>query len=166
MNLNAIFSQMGISTSMTQDVTLLLVLVLISFIFGMFIGRSRLITVLINTYVSFAILTVIPETYLTDYTTALLIFFAMLVVLTIIGKKMFEISISGSGPDFLWRVFGVSFLEILLLASITISLMPKKAALIYVSKTAYDYLASPNFQLLWMIAPLIGIFFIHKKLNR
>ncbi|MFA7319496.1 MAG: hypothetical protein WC022_02765 [Parcubacteria group bacterium] len=166
MNLNSIFSQMGISASVTQDVTLILVLILISFIFGMFVGRSRLITVLINTYVSFAILTVIPRTYLTDYNSAILIFFALLVVLTIFGKKIFEISISGSGPDFLWRVFGVSFLEVLLLVSITISLMPKKAALVYVSKTAYDYLAAPNFQLLWMIAPILGILFIHKKLNR
>lgn len=166
MNLNSIFAQMGVSASMTQDVTLILALVLVSFIFGMLVGRSRLITVLINTYVSFAILTVIPKTYLTDYNSAILAFFVLLVVLTILGKKIFEISISGSGPDFLWRVFGVSFLEVLLLTSIMISLMPKKAALVYVSKTAYDYLAGPNFQLIWMVAPLLGILFIHKKLNR
>ena len=166
MNLNAIFSQLGISASMTQDVILLLVIILVSFVFGMFVGRSRLVTVLINTYVSFAILMVIPKTYLTDYNTSLLIFFALLVLLTIFGKKIFEISISGSGPDFLWRVFGVSFLEIMLLTSITLSMMPKKEALVYVSKTAYGYLASPNAQFLWMVVPLVGIFFIHKKLNR
>lgn len=166
MNLNSIFSQMGISASMTQDVTLLLAIVLVSFIFGMFVGRYRLVTVLINTYVAFAVLTVIPNDYLTDYTSVLLAFFALLVGLTLLGKKIFEISISGSGPDFLWRVFGVSFLEIVLLTSITLSMMPKKEALVYVSKTAYGYLASPNAQFLWMIAPLVGIFFIHKKLNR
>ncbi len=166
MNLNSILAQLGISASMTQDVTLLLALLLVSFIFGMFVGRTRLITVVINTYVAFAILAVIPKTYLTDYNTALLTFFALLVVLTIFGKKIFEISISGSGPDFLWRVFGVSFLEVLLLVSIAISLMPKKVALVYVSKTAYDYLAAPNFQLLWMVLPLIGVLLIHKKLNR
>jgi len=151
---------------MTQDVTLLLALVLVSFVFGMFVGRSRLVTVLINIYVSFAILTVIPRTYLTDYNSAILVFFVLLVLLTIFGKKIFEISISGSGSDFLWRVFGVSFLEVILMTSIMISLMPKKAALVYVSKTAYDYLAGPNFQFLWMVAPILGILFIHKKLNR
>lgn len=166
MDLNVILSRVGISTSMTQDVTLLLVVVLASFIFGMFIGRYRLVTVLINIYVAFALLHVVPDGYLTTTAAMLLFFFVLLIILTLFDKKIFEISISGSGPDFLWRVFGVSFLEIALLASITLSVMPKKEALMLVSKNAYFYLASPNAQLFWMALPLLAIFFMHKRLNR
>lgn len=161
-----IFSNLGLSTSLAQDVMLLLLVVLISFVFGMFIGKRRLVTVLINTYVSFTILAVVPKGYLLSYTSVLIFFYALLIVLTIFGDKLFEITISGSGSGFLGRVFSVSFLEVMLLFSITLSVMPKYEALQYVSRTAYGYLAGPNFQFLWMIAPLLLLIFIHKRLGR
>ena len=166
MNFNSIFSQIGVPASMAQDVMFLLVIALVSFIFGMLIGKHRLITVLINIYASFAILKVVPGGYLTTYSAVLLFFFAVLVALTILGKSLFEISISGSGSGFLWRVFMVSFLEVALLASITLSIMPKKEALLYVSKTVYGYMVLPNAQFLWMVAPLAALFIIHKRLGR
>ena len=39
MNLTTILSSLGISTRFTQDITLLIVVVLLSFIFGIFIGN-------------------------------------------------------------------------------------------------------------------------------
>jgi len=145
---------------------LLLALVFISFIFGMFIGRYRLLTVLINTYVSFAILSVIPPGFISDYSYELIAFLTLVVGLTLLGKKIFEIHISGAGSGFLWRVFAMSFLEVTLLLSIILSILPKKTALSYVSSSSLDYLASPNARLIWMVAPLIFLFFIHKRLNR
>lgn len=166
MNLATIFSKIGLPQSLFQDMTLVLVIVFISFIFGMFVGRYKLITILINIYVSLAILTAVPEGYLTEYTHRLIFFFALLIILTLVSKRLFEIYISGSGSGFLWRVFIMSFLEVVFLISITLSLLPKKTALEYVSKTAYDYLASPIAHFVWMIIPLAFIFVIHKRLNR
>lgn len=151
---------------MSQDIILLLVIIFVSFIFGMFMGKYKLISILVNIYASLAIVNAIPEKYLDDYLYKLIAFLIVIVALTLAGKKLFEIHISGSGTGFLWRVFAMSFLEVVMLISIILTFMPKKTALGYVSPSAYEYLASENIRLLWIIAPLAFMFFIHKKLNR
>jgi hypothetical protein len=166
MNLSLIFSKLGIPASMSQDITLLLAIALISFVFGMFIGRYKLITVLINIYVSLALIAAVPEKYYTDYTYKLILFFVLLTILTIVSKRLFEIYISGSGSGFLWRVFAMSFLEVMMLISVTLTLLPKKVALEYVSLTSYEYLATDPAKLVWLVVPLLFMFFIHKRLNR
>jgi hypothetical protein len=166
MNLSLLFAKLGISASLSQDITLFFVIALVSFVFWMFIGRYKIITVLINIYVSLAIMSAVPEKYFTDYTFKLILFYALVVALTIVSKKLFEIYISGSGSGFLWRVFAMSFLEVMMLLSITLVLVPKKVALGYVSPTSYDYLTADMARLLWMVLPLILMFAIHKRLNR
>ena len=164
MNLSLILSQIGLSAKTTQDVVLLLIVVLASFIFGISIGRLKLVPVLISSYISVALLSVFPKDILSDYSYSLFLFFGVIVFLTTFGRKMFEIPISGSGKSFLWRIFVMSFLEIMLLLSVALSLIPKKIALGYISTSSYDYLVSSNFAFFWMIAPLLCMFFIHKKL--
>jgi hypothetical protein len=166
MNLSLILSKLGVSQDMAQDATLLLVVVFASFIFGMFIGRYKLVTILINIYVSLAILAAVPVGYINGYTQTLIVFFATLITLTLVSKRLFEIYISGSGSGFLWRIFAMSFLEVVFLISVVLSILPKKVALEYVSANSYDYLASPIAQFVWMIIPLAFIFVIHKRLNR
>lgn len=166
MNLSLLFSKLGISASLSQDITLFFVIALVSFVFGMFIGRYKIITVLVNIYVSLAIINAVPEKYFTDYTYKLLLFYALVVTLTIVSKKLFEIYISGSGSGFLWRVFAMSFLEVMMLISVTLTLVPKKVALEYVSPASFDYLATDMARLFWMVLPLIFMFTIHKRLNR
>ncbi len=166
MNLSVIFSQMGLSAKTAQDVMLFLVIALVSFIYGMSIGRSRLITILINIYVSVALLSVFPKAILPDYTYNLILFFGVIILLTILGRKMFEIQLSGSGKGFLWRVFAMSFLEVVLMLSVALALVPKKIALGYISPNSYGYLVSENFAFLWMLLPLVFMFMIHKKILR
>jgi hypothetical protein len=166
MNLSLLLSKLGLSTSLSQDITLLLIVIFVSFVFGMFIGRFKLISILINIYVSLSIISAVPEKYLTDYTYKLLGFLILVTLLSLVGKKLFEIHISGAGTGFLWRVFAMSFLEVVMLISIILTMLPKKIALDYVSASSYAYLASENARLIWLIAPLAFMFFIHKRLNR
>lgn len=166
MNLSLLLSKLGLSTNISQDITLLLVIIFVSFIFGMFMGRYKLISILINIYVSLAIISAVPEIYITDYTYRLSGFLIMVILLTLAGKKLFEIHISGAGTGFLWRVFAMSFLEVIMLISILLTFVPAKIALDYVSPTSYDYLASENARLIWLVAPMVFMFFIHKRLNR
>lgn len=166
MDIGVFLGKLGVSQALTQDISLLIVIALLSFVFGMFIGRYKLITILINIYVAFAIIMVVPSRYLVDYVYKLIFFLAGVIILTLISKRLFEIYISGSGSGFLWRVFMMSFLEVVFLISIILSIVPKKIALGYISPTAYIYLASDNARLVWMIIPLAFMFFIHKKLNR
>lgn len=166
MNLSLIFSKLGISQDIAQDVTLLLTIVLASFIFGMLIGRYRIVSILINIYISFAIVTVIPEKFFEDYTLKLIFFLGIIVSLALFNRRLFEVYFTGSGSGFLWRVFAMSFLEVMLLLSITLSFLPKKIALGYVSAKAFDYLAFGTAPLIWMVIPIVFLIFVHKRLNR
>jgi hypothetical protein len=166
MDFNALLSKIGLSADLTQDITLILVMAAASVVFGLFIGRFRLITILINIYVALAIVSATPDKYFKDYSYEIGFFALLVVVFTFLGKSLFEIHISGAGSGYLWRVFVMSFIEVAMLISIILSLMPKAAALGYVSQTAYGYLASPGARFIWMTLPIVFILFIHKRLNR
>jgi hypothetical protein len=166
MNLANIFSQIGLTTQMSQDVTLLFAVIFVSFIFGMFIGRYKLVSILINIYISLTLTRAIPEKLFSDFLYSLIFFFVCVIIFTLVGKKLFEIHVSGMGSSYLWKVFVLSFFEVVLLISITLTMIPKKLALEYVSASSFEYLASSNWQFFWLIAPLVFVFFIQKKFSR
>lgn len=163
MNLSSILSKVGLSTSLTQDITLLLVIVLASFLFGVFIGRSRLMAVLLNIYISFAAVSAIPVEYLTDSSYKILAFLILLVFLSIWGKKIIEVTMGNVGSGFMWKIFTLSFLEVVLILSVVLSFTPRKSALQYVSASSYGYLVDDPMRLVWMAAPLLFMFFIHSR---
>lgn len=166
MNPITILSSLGVPANLTQDIMLLLFVALASFIYGTLIGRWRLMTALINIYTAFAVVTVIPADLIADYNTKLLIFFILLVGLTLLSKRFFDISFSGSGANYMLRVFAMSFLEIALVLSIVFSMLPKKAALGYISADAYGYLVTGWAPLVWMVLPLVYMFFMYRKMHR
>ena len=166
MNLSLVLSKLGLSQSLTQDVTLLLVVLLLSFIFGISIGRSKLITILANIYAAFAIFSAIPSGIFKDYTYNVIIFLALIVALTLLSKKLLEVPFYISGSGFLWRVFLLSFLEVALVLGIIMKILPKKVALSYISASSLGYLTSPNMFIFWMVAPLLFVLLIHHRINR
>ena len=166
MDIGSLLTKIGLSASLAQDVSLLIVVTLASFVFGMFLGRYKLITILINIYAAYAVMLNVPEKYFTEYTYKLIFFLAGVVGLTLLSRQLFEVYISGSGPRFLWRVFVMSFFEIGLMLSIVLTIIPQKIASEYISSTAFEYLATENARLAWMVLPMICLFFVSKYLNR
>lgn len=163
MNLSSIIAKLGISSSLAQDLTLLVVIILISVFFAIFIGRTRLVSVLLSAYISVALLSVAPAGFLVDYTYELLAFLILVVMLTIFGKGIFETSVSGMGSRFMWRSFALSFLEVVMLISVVVSIIPKKVALGYVSASSYGYLVAGAMSFVWMAAPLVFLLFIQRR---
>jgi hypothetical protein len=163
MDLYSIFSQIGISPKIAQDVVLVLFVAFISFVYGMLVGRYRLIPALINIFASFAILSAVPGNVLPDYTSKLILFFALWGGLTIFSRKFFDVPFYGSGTSFLWRVFSMSFLQGVLLLSIAFSIIPRKVALTYISPNALGYLTEGWAPLIWMTLPLAYLFFIYRR---
>ena len=163
MNLATILSKLGIATSLTQDITLLIVIALASFLFAVFIGKSKLAAVLVGSYISFALVSVVPAEYLAGNGYKFLAFLAIVVALTIWGGKMIDISIGGIGSGFMWKIFVMSFLEVIMLLSIVVAFMPKKDALVYISPSSYGYLINDPMRLIWMAAPLIFLLFVQRK---
>jgi len=166
MNLNIMLSKLGLSASMAQDATLFLVILLLSFVFGVSIGRAKLITILANIYVAFSIFSVIPGKLIPDYTYDVITFLSLIVGLTLFSGKLIEVPFHISGSGFLWRVFALSFLEVVLVLSVIVNMIPKKEALSYISSSSYGYLVSSNMLLVWMVAPLVFLALIHNKVNR
>ena len=166
MNFSLILSKLGLSQKLSQDVTLILIVALISFVYGMLLGKYKIMTVLINIYVSFALISVIPKDFLSDYDTKLLLFFVLVAGLTLISKRFFDLSMSGSGSYYLLRVFLMSFLQVALVLSIIFSIVPKKVAMEYISLDAYGYLTNGWMPAIWMALPLAFMFFVYKRFSR
>ncbi len=146
------------------DISFFLAFFVISVAFGMVVGRFRLVNVLINVYIAIAILTVVPSNILAIHnSSAFIIFILAITALTLVDSHLFDIHISGSGGKFFWRLFMMSFFEMGLIFSVLVSFWQKKTVLKYVSNSTYDYFASSNAQIFWMIIPLAFLFFINKK---
>jgi hypothetical protein len=163
MQLDKIFMNLGLAKSATELATLLLVLLVVSTIFWLLIGRFRLHNFLINVYISYAITLVLPKEATTLLGNFQVIFFiAVIAGLTFLNKYLFDIHQSGSGLA-IWQVFIMSALEVLLVLSIVIALLPVKEVLRYISKDALIYFTMPWWKLAWMILPLAFLVFIKKR---
>lgn len=162
-----ILVKFGLTENLAGDISFLIVFLFISIAFGMFVGRYRLINVLINVYIAIAVLTVIPKEVLEPVSlAALFVFVATVIILTMIDSHLFDIHISGSGGSFFWRLFVMSFFEAGLIFSVMISSWGSKTMLKYISSDVYELFASPYARIFWMLVPLIVLFFINKKENK
>lgn len=163
MQLEKIFSGLGLAKSTTELVTLLFVMVTISALFWVFIGRFRLHNFLINIYISYAILAVLPTEIMNmNKYFQIIAFFGFLIILTLMNRYLFDIHQNGSGLA-LWQVFVMSFLEVGLILSIILVFIPAKEALKYLSKDAIFYFTSVWARLIWMALPLLFLIFVNKR---
>lgn len=162
--LEDLFIKFGLSSILAKDISFMIFFLLISVAFGMFIGRFRLINVLINVYIAIAVLTVMPKEIFTPYSLAALFFFVVaVVVLTMVDSHLFDIHISGSGGSFFWRLFVMSFFEAGLIFSVLINFWDKNTLLKFISIDIYNIFAFEYMRIFWMLVPLGVLFFINKK---
>lgn len=163
MQLDKLFLKFGLASSAAELVTLVLVLLVLSTIFWLLIGRFRLHNFLINIYISLAILQVMPKDIMAfSKNYSLLVFLIFVVLLTLLNQYLFDIHQSGSGLA-LWQVFLMSFFEVVLLLSIIFSLLPVKDVTVYISKNSLSYFSDPWWRLAWMVAPLAFLVFVKKR---
>ncbi|HAV11044.1 MAG TPA: hypothetical protein DCX32_00640 [Candidatus Moranbacteria bacterium] len=159
-DLLAKFTQSGIVAELSAIGAVLLV---ISVMFWLVIGRFRLHNALINIYISFAILQVAYEEILAfGKFMPISVFLILVVFLTLVDSNLFEIHLSGSGLA-IWQVIVLSFLEAGLLVSIVSSLVPEKQILKYISIDSFEYFVSPLASILWMVAPLAFLILIGRR---
>ena len=112
MDLSALLLKIGISQQLTQDVSLVLIILLASFLFGMLVGRHRIMAVLTSTYVSFALISVTPISIWPNYSYKFFAFLGILAILTIANRRFLDVYFPGTGSSFLGKVYFISFLEI------------------------------------------------------
>lgn len=163
MQLDTLFLGMGMTKSSIELLTLVFVLFFISVIFWVLIGRFRLHNFLINTYISFVGIQVMPKDVLklNDYMPVIL-FLLFIVILTLLNQYLFDIHQVGSGLA-LWQVFVMSFLEVGMLVSIILPYIPSKEVLKYISKDSIGYFTDPWSRMIWMFLPLIFLIIVNKR---
>jgi len=160
------FGTIALPQNLTGDLSLLLVFFGLSLAFGFIFGRWKLVNILINSYIVVAFLSVLPASLLSFSPYAKVgVFFGLLLFLSMVDDRLFDLHITSAGTDFFWRLFVMSLLVTGMLVSVTLAFLPKTLALSYISLTAYSYFASPLALVLWMALPLLLLLFINNRLK-
>ena len=148
------------------DISLFLIFVAIAIGVGVFFGRTKLLSIMIDVYIARALVAVIPGKWiaLTDYQD-IIIFSIVFGVLFLTDQRLFDIHLSNRGSDFFWRLVVMSVLVSGMLVSTLLSLLPQKEVLGVISQTAYGYFTNPFFAVLWMTLPLLILLFINRRLR-
>ncbi|MEI8344242.1 MAG: hypothetical protein WCF93_04805 [Candidatus Moraniibacteriota bacterium] len=163
MQLEKIFHSFGLSASLAELVTVLLVMLAIAVILWLVVGKKRLHNSVMNIYLSFALVQVLPTDLIsTNKNLPVLVFLSLVILLTLIGKYTFDIGLSGSGLAY-WQIFLMSFLEVGAIFSISVSFLGDKQLLQYVSKDALFYFTSPWAKFSWLAMPLLFLIYINKS---
>jgi hypothetical protein len=164
--LKHLFSSLSIPENLAGDLSLILLFLVLSIAFGFIFGRWKLVNILINVYITVAFLSVLPKELFafSPYAKAG-IFLALVIGLSMVDDRLFDVHITSAGTDFFWRLFVMSVLVTGMLVSVTLSFLPKALPLAYLSQTIYGYFASPWALILWMTLPLLSLLFINNRLK-
>lgn len=163
MKLDDIFAALGLSSSVGELITLFVVLLIVSTLFWLLIGKYRLYNILIDVYIALALLQVILPVFPDlGKSTPMIVFLSLVLLFKLLDKYLFDIHISGSGMA-IWEVCIVSFLEVGLIVSIIMTYVSEKDILKYLSRDSLEYFISPWARLIWMVMPLLFIMIINKR---
>lgn len=156
----------GMSQSVAADLSFLMMFCGLSLAIGVFFGRFKLINILINAYIALAFIVVLPgELYQTSEYTKAGIFILLLVFLTAIDERLFDLHISSAGTDLFWRLIVMSLLVSGMLSSMLLGLLPRAITKGLISEHVFWVFASPLAAVLWLAVPLLMLLFINNRLK-
>lgn len=158
------FDSFSLPTKLAGDVSFLLLFFGGSMVLSFVIGRTRLLSVILYSYVALSIVTFLPSN-MTSFSPEgrAILFVAILFLLVSTGDTLVDIHISNSSSKFFSRVFLLGCLGSGLVFSMALSLLSKSFALQFLSPVVYGYFATPLARTLWMVAPLLFLFFLNKR---
>jgi hypothetical protein len=156
----------GPGFALAADLSALLVFVGISMAVGFIVGRWKLINILINAYIALAFVGVVPPEWLavSPYARGI-VFLGLVVFLTFVDARLFDVHITSAGTDFFWRLFVMSILVVGMLTSILLSFLPRVAVSGFAQGLFLDIFASRYALFFWMTTPLLTLFFINRRLR-
>ncbi len=159
--------------SFSWDILMLLFLFAASFLYGMTMGKNRMTLVILSTYISFAIFSVLPFSYFTSFdglTSGNNFFFLKLGIFLLFLTLIFVI-LNRSFFGRLFRVskalYNISFFKILLLSFAQVGLFMSIFFSIALSEKIMEFtgltslvFANQTAQAIWFLIPLVflGLF--------
>jgi small-conductance mechanosensitive channel len=163
---NSFIKTLDIAPNLAGDISLLLLFIGVSIGLGFFLGRSRLISILIDIYIARALVAILPASWLAfSPFGGVIVFVLLFLFLFVVDRRLFDLHLSNASTDFFWRVLVTGVLVTGLLVSSVLYFLPQKLALSLISASVYGYFASATALALWMIVPLVGLLFINNRLK-
>jgi hypothetical protein len=160
------FSALAIPKNIAGDMSFLLIFIGASLALGFVFGRWKIISIIINVYIVLAFISVLPASlFVMPVYSKSMTFILLLVVLTAIDRRLFDLHISNASSDFFWRLLVMSLLMTGMIVSAILSFLPKVIATGFISVTVYGYFASSGALIFWMVTPLLSLLFINKRLR-
>lgn len=151
-------------TKLAGDLSFLLIFVGGSLALAFALGRTRLMSVVVFSYVALALVDVIPSSVSSAFPEGrAVLFLGLLVVLVAVGDYILDIHISNPTSTFFSRVLVMGCLGAGLVMSIALSLVSRSLALQFISPAVYGYFTDPIARIVWMAAPLVFLLFLNKR---
>jgi len=120
--LNTFFSTLSVPKNLAGDLSLLLIFFGLSLALGFILGRWKLVNILINIYIVVALISILPRELIVFSPYAKVgIFLSLLLFLSVIDDRLFDVHITNAGTDFFWRLFVMSILVTGMLVSVTLA---------------------------------------------
>ncbi len=164
--INTIFETLDIAPNLAGDLSLMLLFIGVSIGMGFFLGRSRLISILIDVYIARALMAIIPTDWLTfSPFGGVIVFILLFIILFFVDRRLFDLHLSNASTDFFWRVLVMGILVTGLIVSTVLYFVPLKVALGFISLSLYGYFASATALVFWTVVPIVGLLFINNRLK-
>lgn len=150
----------------TWDVILVFALIAIGFFYGISRGRHKMISTVLNTYVSLAVAQAVPLGFLSDligtkdmFILQVAVYLVILLLLSLTlerGRKLLFVRHIAW-----WHVFLLSFLQTGLVIHILFSFLPPERAklLAPLTKTVF---ANPSLHIWWLVGPLVILILVRR----
>ncbi len=146
------------------DLSFLLLFIGGSLALSFVLGRTRLLSVVVFSYVALAFVLALPASWLAFSSEGRAIaFLVLLSALVMVGDYILDIHISNPTSTFFSRVLVMGCLGTGLAMSMALSLVSQSFALRFLSPTVYGYFSDSWARLVWMAAPLLFLLFVNKR---
>lgn len=156
-------------TNPTWDLLLISFFIIAAFFYGLSIGRSRLILMLLSTYLTLAIFTVLPLNALIGglkngeiFAVKISIFLGIIFLLFFLLSRSFLQEILERGRTSIWHILIFSLLQTGFLISQIIAFIPNKNEVKLAPLTNYLFASSEAYKF-WILLPMLALILIKPK---
>ena len=176
MELRALLTNFHIGTASGWDLFLILIFLIAVLVYGFFLGRNRMIILLLSSYFSLAIVQVLPWSRLTSLGwlgidqgpsaslqiiifLAVILFFYFLIPRSVLSSSL---RIRKRGEAAWWQLFILSIAQVGLLAMVIISFLPTEA-LANLSLPVKRIFIGSEAQFVWIALPILAVVLMRRK---
>lgn len=147
----------------TWDLFIVLFFIIVAFVYGISLGRDRIMVIMVSIYMSLAVVNSAPETIVVKNLFAIQVsafIGVFLLLFFLLSRSALLSSIASSDvKGAWWQAIVFSVLHVGLLISVILSYLPK-TALTHLSPTTLNFFVHDPAPFLWVIAPIMTMMLI------